>query len=132
MAVGVQLFHLAFGWPLRKVAPLERDPEITGAGAIRFFLPSPGVVTRIDGIETARAVAGVDEIYLKVSPGEKIPPLRRSEDRIGFITARGQTPAEAIARCNQAVSLVTIETQSASGQPAAASVCDHRNLPLPA
>src|SRR5437588_3030264 len=83
MAVGIQLFHLAFGWPLRKVVPLERTPEITGAGAIRFFLAPPGVVTRIHGIEEAKAVVGVDEIYLRVFPGERIPPLRRSADRIG-------------------------------------------------
>lgn len=110
MAVGIQLFDLAFSWPFRAVPPLEQSPKISGAGAIRFFAASPGMVIRIQGVEEAGKIEGVDEIYFRVAPGEKVGPLRRSADRVGFITARGRTPAEAVARCQQAMSRVTIET----------------------
>lgn len=117
MAVGVQLFELAFGWPLGRVAALETAPEIRAAGAVRFFWPAPGRVLSIRGIEEAKNMPGIEELYLRVGVGDEVPVVRRSADRVGFITARAQTPLQALRRCMAAMEQVKIET-TGDAQPA--------------
>jgi biotin carboxylase len=112
MAVGVQLFELAFGWPIGRVAPLERAPEARAAGAVRFFWPPPGRVVSIQGMEEAAKMPGINEIHLRVGIGGEVPVVRRSADRVGFISARGKTPEEALNRCMRAMREVKIETVS--------------------
>ena len=112
MAVGVQLFELAFSWPVGRVAPLERAPEVKGAGAVRFFWPQPGRVVSIQGMEQAARMPGIEEMHLRVGVGDEVPVVHRSADRVGFISARGKTPEEALNRCMRAMGEVKIETVS--------------------
>lgn len=119
MAVGVQLFELAFGWPIGRVTALESAPETRGAGAVRFFWPSPGRVVSVQGMEQAAKMPGVEDIHLKVGVGDEVPVVQRSADRVGFISARGKTPEEALDRCMKAMRKVKIETSAeelAAGQ----------------
>ena len=55
---------------------------------------------------------GIEEIHLRVGIGGEVPVVHRSADRVGFISARGNTPEEALNRCMRAMREVKIETVS--------------------
>lgn len=78
--------------------------------AVRFLRADPGRVTAIEGLEAAKAVDGVLHASISVRPGETVAQLRSSWDRVGSVTARAQTAAEAMERAARASELIRIET----------------------
>ena len=55
----------------------------------KAVFPEPGKVMSIEGLEEARALSGVDEIFLMVRPGEEIAPYRNCGHRVCYIIASG-------------------------------------------
>jgi len=71
-----------------------------------------GEVLRVDGVERARAGAGVRLCAVAVEPGERIDELRSSWDRVAMVTADGATAAEALANATRAVDAIVITVRS--------------------
>ncbi len=109
MATGVDIFEGAI-----RVA-LGETPDVAptrGAGAaIRYFLPEPGTVVKIEGAAESRNVEGVVDWVLDVEEGGDVPPLENSLTRVGHVLAAGATPTEAAGRAERARSLLKITTR---------------------
>jgi biotin carboxylase len=70
----------------------ELQPTSTVGGAcVRFLVAPRGVLTEIDGVESAFTVAGVRAIRVYRKPGHEFGDLLRASDRAGSVIATGRT-----------------------------------------
>ncbi len=56
-------------------------------------IPYPGVLRGVDGAANARAVSGVEDIMITAHSGQVVLPPPEGSRYLGFIFARGETPA---------------------------------------
>jgi len=72
---------------------LEAPPALTNpaAGVYMLQVPAAGRVERIDGVERAARVPGIDEIRITANPGREITPLPDGSIYPGFLFARRPT-----------------------------------------
>jgi biotin carboxylase len=82
------LAHAA-GLPL----PVRREPA-SAAGVMMIPVPRSGVLRAVHGADGARAVPGVEGVTIALGLGEAIRALPDGASYLGFIFARGSTPAE--------------------------------------
>ena len=105
-ALGVDLSGAAvlaaLGRPPGSLAPV-RDR----AAVVRFLIAPPGRLRRVEGLDDARALLGVELAYAYPAPGMLIEPLLRGPDRAGFVLATGANRAAAEAAARQAEAIIT-------------------------
>lgn len=107
----INVLDLTVAWPLDMIAPLDQNPDAKRAAAIQFFTPEPGVVSHVAGTFAARRMPDVVQLELNLSPGDVIRPIQESFDRPGYIICTGNTPQDARAACEAALSKIHIEIQ---------------------
>ncbi|GAA1902415.1 hypothetical protein GCM10009716_10370 [Streptomyces sodiiphilus] len=90
-------------------------PTAVRGAAVRFLTAPPGTVTRIEGVETARAAAGVHAVSLQTAPGRTNGPVVSSWERAGSVIATGDDAAQAGRRAEAAAAAVRIHTAPARG-----------------
>jgi hypothetical protein len=56
-------------------------------------IPSGGVLGEVRGIDAARAVPLVEDVQVTAKAGEVLVPLPEGAAYLGFVFARGDTPA---------------------------------------
>jgi biotin carboxylase len=90
-------------------------PEAARVSKNRFALckalfPPPGRVRRIAGIDAARTLPGVEQIFMMVSEGSSIRPYQNCADRVCYVIVTGKTREEAEQRFAAVEGTLTIET----------------------
>jgi biotin carboxylase len=108
-ATGHDLLDLLVQWSLDGVRPQEPALTVAGAAAIRFFAPPPGTVTAISGAQRWQGLPGVLKFHLPLKAGDRIPQLRDSHTRVGYVLTTAPTAARAIELCRDVVSGVHID-----------------------
>ena len=91
------------------VAAYER--ESAAAGVMMLPIPRRGVLRAVDGQEAVRRVPGIVGLAITIALGQEVVPLPEGVQYLGFLFARGDTPAEvefALRRAHQCLSF-TIE-----------------------
>ncbi len=73
------------------IADLERERD--SGGVLMIPIPSGGILSEVRGIEQARAVTGVEEVNVTIPVSQKVVPLPEGGRYLGFIIARGDSPA---------------------------------------
>ncbi|MCC6502384.1 MAG: ATP-grasp domain-containing protein [Deltaproteobacteria bacterium] len=76
----------------------------------KAVFPEPGVVRLIRGVEAAKALPGVDQIFLMISEGDVISAYRNCAHRVCYIIASGKNMAEAELNWQRAANTVRINT----------------------
>jgi biotin carboxylase len=89
------------GWPLEEllirqalgqdVGHAVREPE--ASGVMMIPIPKGGILRSVSGVAAARAVPGVDDLVISARVGERLIPLPEGSSYLGFIFARGESPA---------------------------------------
>jgi biotin carboxylase len=79
----------AMGLPL---ASLRR--EARASGVMMLPIPRRGVLHAVRGVEAARAVPGVEDVVITAPLGRGVVPLPEGDAYLGFLFAKGETPAE--------------------------------------
>ena len=64
------------------------ERELSPSGVMMIPIPRRGILRRVDGIDEAREVAGVDEIHITAKPDQLLVPLPEGASYLGFIFAR--------------------------------------------
>jgi len=64
--------------------------EAAAAGVMMIPIPKPGIFRRVDGLEAARAVPGVEDVRITTKPDAHVVPLPEARSYLGFIFARGE------------------------------------------
>jgi biotin carboxylase len=72
------------------LATLEREQQ--PAGVMMIPIPAAGVLREARGLAEAGAVAGIDEVTIRIPCGEYVEPLPRASRYLGFIFAHADTP----------------------------------------
>jgi biotin carboxylase len=75
----------------RPIASLDRERR--AAGVMMIPIPRAGRLHAIDGEADARAVAGIEEVTITAHRGQELVPLPEGWQYLGFVFARGDTPA---------------------------------------
>lgn len=87
----------ALGMPLTESAREEK-----AAAVMMIPVPRAGSFRGCSGVEQARAVLGVDDVVITAKIGQQLQPLPEGSTYVGFIFARGDTPAMAEAAVRDA------------------------------
>ncbi len=86
----VVLLRHAIGPP---IARWERERE---ASAVMMIpIPRGGIYRRVEGVDEATAIAGVDEVRITAKPDQQLHPLPEGASYLGFIFARAASPEAA-------------------------------------
>ena len=87
MSLEEVVIRLAMGMDTRRVVR-----ELQAAGVMMIPISEGGVYEGVEGVDAARAVAGIDAIEITAQPGRKLVPLPEGASYLGFIFARGGSP----------------------------------------
>jgi biotin carboxylase len=68
--------------------------ESQASGVMMLPIRAAGVLERVEGVERARAVAGIVGLDITIAPGRELTPLPEGDRYLGFIFARGQSPRD--------------------------------------
>jgi S-sulfo-L-cysteine synthase (3-phospho-L-serine-dependent) len=112
-AVGVDLNAIAMRAALGEpVDERELEPEpLVGAACIRFLVPPEnGVLREVKGVEEARGMDGVRELWIYRAPGHEFGPFRMGADRAGAVLVVGGSRTQALERAEEAARLIRFET----------------------
>jgi biotin carboxylase len=117
--LGVDLAGLAVRAALgERPGPGSLEPTRRRGGLVRFLLAPPGRVVQVEGVDEARAVAGVIDALSYRSPGDVVAPIAVGADRAGFVLATGSTRAEAEAAAAAAARRVRFAVGRSATLPA--------------
>jgi biotin carboxylase len=112
IALGIDLNGLALAAALGEPVDIPAA-EPAGGAVVRFLVPPEGVLQDVDGLQDALAVGGVVDARVYRAPGWRFGPLRRGNDRAGYVLARGETRDDALARADHAAGLIRFRTVDA-------------------
>ena len=73
------------------VRALVRAQE--ASGVMMIPIPRGGILRGVNGVDEARAVPGIDDVVISIRAGEAVVPLPEGASYLGFIFARGESPA---------------------------------------
>ena len=63
------------------------------AGVMMIPIPRAGIYVDVEGLERARSQPGIEEVIVTAKQRQKLVPLPEGASYLGFIFARGETPA---------------------------------------
>lgn len=87
---------------------IDIEPKFNKGSAIRYFDAHDGTIKRIESVEEAQKIPGVQEISIVHQVGETIGEIGSSTDRVGFVIAQAETSVEAVEVCEKAMDKVHI------------------------
>jgi biotin carboxylase len=64
------------------------------SGVMMIPIPKDGIYQSVEGIEQARAIAGIEDVIITAKEGQRLVPLPEGASYLGFIFARGDGAAE--------------------------------------
>jgi len=67
--------------------------ESSASGVMMIPIPRRGILRRVEGIDAARAVPGVDDVRITAKTDQTLIPLPEGASYLGFIFARAPEPA---------------------------------------
>lgn len=109
-----RLVQLATGLDIERAifagmaGPAAELPAPTASATVRFFTFPPGRVDEIRGLEAARRLDFVDELNVRLRPGDIASEVRDSKSRHGHVIVRGATPEEARARYEEVLAAIEV------------------------
>jgi hypothetical protein len=65
-------------------------------------IPRRGLYRRVDGVDAARAVSGVEDVQITAKPDQVLVPLPEGKSYLGFIFARAHQADEAVTALREA------------------------------
>jgi len=77
----------------RELGPDDLSGRSGAAGVMMIPIPKGGVLGEVRGVEAARAVPLVEDVQVTARAGEVLVPLPEGAAYLGFLFARGETPA---------------------------------------
>ena len=115
-AAGMSLEELILRHALRMpLPPLTRGDE--AAGVMMLPIPYGGVLKEVRGQSEARAVPGVQELTITALSGQILVPLPEGARYLGFLLARGLTPADVESSLREAHRRLTVVITASASPP---------------
>ncbi|MGH2606553.1 MAG: ATP-grasp domain-containing protein, partial [Anaerolineales bacterium] len=89
MSLEELILRHALGQDVRR---FPREP--VASGILMIPIPRAGFLERVDGLDDARAIPGIDDVRLAIPLGERVEPLPEGGRYLGFAFARSGMPQE--------------------------------------
>ena len=70
------------------------EREENAAGVMMIPIPHGGILREVHGQPQAEMVEGIEEVTISIPIGQEVVPLPEGKRYLGFIFARGETPAD--------------------------------------
>jgi biotin carboxylase len=99
---------LAVGRPLDE-SQLRQSKHLVAVCSGIF--PPPGLIKAVHGLDAARSLPGVAEVFVTRGPGQRIDPYRDNGNRVCWVITLGADRAEALANFRAAEQLVQFELE---------------------
>lgn len=110
LATGVEVteaaIRIALGWEPGDLTPKRRHTT-----AERAFISIPGRVAAVEGVERARAVEEVKELFVRITTGEYVRLPRNNVEKCGNVIASAPTREKAIAAAEEAVANIVVRLE---------------------
>jgi biotin carboxylase len=90
---------------------LTREPA--ASGVMMLPIPRAGLLVAVRGQEAARALPGVVGLEMTINPGRPVRPLPEGDRYLGFVFARGGSPAEVEATLRRAHAALDVVIEDA-------------------
>ena len=90
---GLRLEDILLHHALGDRAPLPERVE-SAAGVMMLPVERGGILLRVDGVQAAEAVAGIERVAITAHPGQQLSPWPEGGPYPGFVFARGETADE--------------------------------------
>ncbi len=71
--------------------------EAQAAGVMMIPIPKRGILKKVDGVEAAAGVSGIEEVRITAKRDQLLEPLPEAGSYLGFIFARAPDPATVVA-----------------------------------
>jgi biotin carboxylase len=97
---------------LRHAADLEiptYEREQRASGAMMLPIPRGGILRRVNGQAEALAVPGIEGLEITIPVGQPVVPLPEGDRYLGFLFAKGETPADVEAALREAHRRLTFQ-----------------------
>ena len=111
-ASGVQVtagaLNIAVGLP-----PGDLAPRRSWVSAERAFISIPGTVMSLEGLEQARSIPGIEELFLRVEPGQQVRLPINNMGKCGNLISSAQSRAEAVEAVEEAVRCMLVRLRPA-------------------
>ena len=115
-AAGMSLEELILRHALRMpLPPLTRRDE--AAGVMMLPIPYGGMLKEVRGQNEAKAVPGITELTITALPGQTLVPLPEGSRYLGFLMAKGPTPADVESSLREAHRRLTVVITASSATP---------------
>jgi len=89
---------------------VDISPKRPKAAVLQFFNFGWGRLLRITGLEQAQRMEGVQKLWIRIAPGEMIPPIIDGTSRHGHMLVFGDTREQVLHRTKQAESAIEFDT----------------------
>lgn len=93
------------------IAPGGVEREARASGVVMVPIPKAGILRGVRGVEAAQAVPGIVGVEIGVPVGQSVVPLPEGHRYLGFVFAKGTTPAEVEAALRQAQTCLTFDIE---------------------
>jgi biotin carboxylase len=103
LEVTMAALNIAVGLP-----PGDLAHQYSRAAAERAFISVPGIVSRIEGLERARGLAGLEALFLRAAPGEEVRFPVDNMGKCGNVISRAPTRTEAVRVAEEAAQAVLV------------------------
>jgi carbamoyl-phosphate synthase large subunit len=117
---GIDVPRALLAWCVGMPRDLSRTPGERAAN-LEFFSFAPGRVTRIEGVDEARALPGVAEILLEFEVGSTLAPPDNDRARPGLMVVLARTRDEVLSRSAEVRRLVRVDVAEGVDRPADAA-----------
>lgn len=107
LSTGVDMVESCIKIALGEKPDLRKKYE--KAAAIRYFNIDRGTIKSISGIEEAKKIQGIQQIYVVHGVGDTINGINSSGDRAGFVIAQADDVEKAIKICEEANKMIKVE-----------------------
>jgi biotin carboxylase len=87
--------------------------EAEASGVMMIPVPGRGRFRAVEGVEQARAIAGIDDVIITAKPGQLLVPLPEGHSYPGFIFARRPLPEQAVVALRAAHAALTFRLDAA-------------------
>lgn len=112
LATGVDIVaaavHIALGEPVERASLAANTQQ---GVAIRYFFPPAGRITAIQNREQVEAQPWLYRLGFFAAPGERIEAVTDHTRRAGYVIVTGEDCVAAVARAQQVVNTIVIETE---------------------
>lgn len=101
LSTGVDMIECSFASLLGEEIRWQR--RMNKGSAIRFIQGKKGIFMKVEGVDKAQGMTGVQEVEIYMHPGDHIRQPENSSDRVGHIIAVGKDAEEASRNAGEAL-----------------------------